>query len=337
MADMPNPPSNWIMHAIIAGLCSALILAGAETGVVLAMLLAAFYTVPLFIAGLSLGLHAIMVSSAVATVAILVASGPVAAMIFAVMSALPAIWLTRLALMSQTVPVDDDEDQQEASDPDDSEDASDVLWYPFGRLIVWAIGIACFGIFGVFTLLEVTEGGALAFLESEAGEVIGAMVANNSEFTAGVDPETFQTIIVRVVLMALGLGWLLPMVVGGTLAQGILERFGRNIRPGFKAEQFVLPRGLLGFVAAAVALCFVSDPWGFLGLSILPILLMPYFLLGLATIHVISRAWPLRELILAALYGSVFFGFWPIVPIAIMGLVEEAMGLRMRFGQAKPD
>ena len=320
--------------AVIAGLGAALILLSAESGFLPLMLLASFHTTPLFLSGLAFGRQAIVVSGAVATIGLLVVADFMTAIGFSLMSAIPAIWLTHLALLSVgQSPQGELPDDEEAPDEKDA----NLLWYPVGRLIVWAVGIASVGVLAAFVLLEVFAGGTINFLKEQAGTVFDLMAAEDTRLIEGVDPDLLLDAIAGSFLLAMGLSWLLAMLVGGALGQGILQRLGRNIRPGFEAQKLVLPRSLLGFAATALLMSFMSDPWGLLGYSLLPILLAPYFLLGLATIHVISRAWPLREVLLAVLYGSMFLGIWPIVPVTILGLVEEIAGLRLRFGWSKPD
>lgn len=339
MTQLSPPPASgvlpsWLLLAVIAGLGSAVILLGAESGILPLMLLASFHSTPLFMAGLGLGKQAVLISAAVGAVGLMLIDGAMTALGFALMSALPVIWLTRLALMS--VPQSSEEEPEDGETAQDGA-ADDVLWYPVGRLIVWATGIAAAGVLAVFILLELAAGGTVTFLQEQAGAILDLLAEGDAQLIEGVDPDLLVEAIAQSFLMALGLSWLMAMLVGGALGQGILQRLKRNIRPGFDAQKLVLPRSLLGFAAVALLMSFMSEPWGLLGYSLLPILLAPYFLLGLATIHVISRAWPLREVLLTILYASMVFGIWPIVPVAILGLVEEAMGLRLRFGGSKPD
>lgn len=327
MAPNLNLSSNQLALAAIAGIAAAIMLFSAESGILALMLFASLHATPLFLSGLGIGMTGVLISSVVSAVAILILSGPVGALGFVSMSAGPAIWLSHLALMSQRVPADDAAPDEEA----------DIIWYPVGRLVVWATGIACGAVLMVFGLLEMTTGGTIDFLRQEATVLLEMMTAAENELIAGIEPEALVDAITRSFLMALGLGWLLTMLAGAAIGQGTLERLGHNIRPGFEGLKMVLPRSLAGFVGAALLLSFMSDPWGLLGYSLLPVLLVPYFLLGLATIHVISRAWPLRQVLLVVLYGSMFLGIWPVVPVTILGLLEEALSLRLRFGTAKPD
>ena len=59
---------------------------------------------------------------------------------------------------------------------------------------------------------------------------------------------------------------------------------------------------------------------------------VPYFFMGLAVIHTLSRPWSARTLALAMFYLFLIVFHWPVAVIAALGLVEQWVGLRQRIG-----
>jgi hypothetical protein len=55
-----------------------------------------------------------------------------------------------------------------------------------------------------------------------------------------------------------------------------------------------------------------------------------FFLQGMAVIHKVSKSWSYRAALLAALYLVMFLMFWPVLLIAVLGLVDSWAGFRGR-------
>ncbi len=141
-----------------------------------------------------------------------------------------------------------------------------------------------------------------------------------------------------------GLGacsWLLVTAANGALAQGLLIRFARNLRPSPDLASFDLPRWL-GLAVAATALLGVAAPGtaGFVGENLCLILAMPYFFGGLALAHAAARRSGARAghfmllylflaLIIVIMSWVVIFG------VAALGLIDQLVGLRQRLMRPK--
>jgi uncharacterized membrane protein YeiB len=61
-------------------------------------------------------------------------------------------------------------------------------------------------------------------------------------------------------------------------------------------------------------------------------LLLAYAMVGLAVLHAVTQSSNARWWWLAAVYGAIVFFVWPVVLLAVVGLVDGPIGLRRRFG-----
>ena len=89
-----------------------------------ALILVYLTQLPLFVAGLWLGIGAAAIAGATATLVLLAASDAMAALLFAAINAVPVVLLVRQALLAQR-----------------QEDGT-VLWYPPGLLTAWLTALA---------------------------------------------------------------------------------------------------------------------------------------------------------------------------------------------------
>ena len=203
--------------ALLAGLASALplLVTMVAPGGLLFVLLA---PLPLFLAGLSMGTGAAVVAGATLAVVMGLLGGLVTAAGCLFTLAVPVVVLVRQALLSRPAPDGGTE------------------WYPTGQLAVWLAGI------GVallpFSALMLSGGeGLQATMETEIARTLAQILpaAQESEI-ARVAGSTAP--------LALGMGlggWLMLLAVNGILAQGVLGRYGRALRPAPDIADLILP------------------------------------------------------------------------------------------------
>jgi len=272
-----------------------------------ALILGYLAPLPLFLAGLSLGATGAIIAGVVAAVLAGFAVGPVAAALYFVSFGLPAILLCRQALLSRQLPDGGTE------------------WYPLGLLAVWLAGLAA----AAFTLallgFGLTGEGLLAAMRqllADAGrylpmEIDAAAADQLSQYLPGV----------------MAISWQVQVVINGALAQGLLLRFGRNLRPEADIARMSLPPLMLLAFAAAMALALTDGTLGMVGKTLAAIALVPYFLVGLGFIHRQVRSWQARGVVLVVFYGLILPLFWPVPLLVIgLGLFEHAGQWRRRRG-----
>lgn len=300
--------------ALAAGLASALLHLSTEWSLLGALLFALAAPLPLFAAGLGLGLTGAIFAAAVATVTVAVAAGLPRAGLYAATDAVLVVGLVRFALLNRPAP------------------DGGLEWYPPGHLLAWLALYAAVA----FVALTLVWGPA----EVEAGiagyvDGFRRLVAETGRATPAVDRMLGG--LGRVLPFLVVTWWIIAMVVNATLAQKILVRTGHALRPSPDLSATAPPGWVLSAAVAAAAVALVGSGWlGFLATNVALILCVPYFLTGLAVIHAISVRWNGRTAILIALYLLIVLFGWPLIVVTGLGMVEHWIGLRTRHGGQGP-
>ena len=125
--------------------------------------------------------------------------------------------------------------------------------------------------------------------------------------------------------------WMLTAIGNGTLAQWLAVRSGRNLRPSPRFTEITLPTFMAIPLLAGTALAFLPGDIGMVGAAIAALAATPYFFLGLAVVHVISRGLPARGFTLAVYYILILMFGWPVLLTVGLGIADQFTGLRYRF------
>lgn len=277
-----------------------------------ALILAYLAFLPLFAVGFGWGAGSVTVAALLATALVALATSWVVGFVFALAYAVPAAATIRLALRSRREP------------------NGAVEWYPVGQLVSWLAVYAC----GSFVLLALLGG------DSGLREAVSQIEAVMTSVLPG-EQSPQVTVLVSIIagyfpaiVMA---SWLVMALVNMALAHGVLERFGRNRRPAPQAASIAVPQWYTAVVVAAAALALIAraSDWETLGIIARNAglaLLVPYFLVGLAVVHVWARQWPARLAILAGFYLLlVVFGWVAMLALIGLGFMEQWLSLRQRF------
>lgn len=103
----------------------------------------------------------------------------------------------------------------------------------------------------------------------------------------------------------------------------LIRRWGFAI-PSLELRPFPLPLSLLAALAVSALATFASSAeLAFAAKVIFTILLFPYFILGLSMVHVRSRSWPQRGILLFILYFMIITQIWPALALAGLGLWRQ--------------
>ncbi|MGH7048519.1 MAG: DUF2232 domain-containing protein [Stellaceae bacterium] len=281
------------------------------TGSPAAVILAYLAQLPLFAAGLWLGVGAAAAAGLTASAVLLGASGFFAAALFMALYAAPVVLLVRLALLARSGP------------------ASALEWYPPGLLTGWLAGLGlamltaallCLGgPSGIETLLRHALGPAIGYFADASG-------ADRATLTAGL----------VLVIPGFVIGsWMAMTASNAILAQGVLARFGRAWRPSPDLAALVLPRWITPLLAIAAAASLFGGAARFAGVNTMIVLAVPVCLAGLAVLHAVLRRLARPQIPLAIFYVCAGLLGWPLLVIAIVGLLDAPLGLRRRFAQPR--
>jgi hypothetical protein len=293
-----------MLLAVLAGLASALMLLAivlVPGGVLFGFLV----PLPLFMAGLSLGFGAAVVAGVAASVVLGFMGGlPAAAGILATFAA-PVAILVRQALLNRPAP------------------DGDIEWYPPGLLATWlsGIGVAMVAI----SALALSGGeGIEASVHAEAVRTLTQFVPDASE------EMLFES--ARFVSFFSLVSWLLLLALNGMLAQGVVSRFGWNLRPAPDIADTVVPNWLpIALAAAALAAVFGTGDLAFIATILVLILTLPFFFAGLGLVHALCRRIKARRVALTIFYMFLVLFSWPAVLVAGLGLLDHWADIRGRL------
>jgi len=289
------------------GLLAGLMYVAVMLGTPGALILVYLTQLPLFVAGLWLGVGAVAAAGVTGSLVLLVMSDLLGAALFAALNAVPVTLLVRQALLARR-----------------REDGV-YVWYPPGLLTAWLTAYALIGIGAAMLLL----GGPGAMHESLRGvlgtvldRMYGSRVANRDDVAS-----TLASIIPGVVAAS----WMVTAVVNATLAQGVLARFAANWRPSPRLIALELPIWLhiaLGITAAAVVFGGAAR---FVGMNAMIALSVAFCLGGLAVLHETARRLSHPTMVLVFFYTTAALFGWPFLVAAVLGLLEPWLGLRRRL------
>jgi hypothetical protein len=289
------------------GALSATLYLAVLTGSPGALILAYLAQLPLFAAGLWLGVASAAAAAVAASAALLAAAGLLAAASFAGLYAAPVILLVRQALLARY-------------EPDGS-----LEWYPPGLLAVWLSGLgllalACAALFlggpsGIETLLRETLAPAVDRFVDESGS----------------SSEALTNLLALVTPGAIAASWMVMTASNAILAQGVLARFGAAWRPSPDLAALTLPRWFSALLAAAAVLSAFGGAARFFGVNVLIALSIPFGLAGLAVLHTVVRRLPRPHIPLVAFYVLAGLFGWPLLVVTALGVLEAPLGLRRRF------
>ncbi len=304
-----------LIIAALAGVVSGLMFIAPMYQSVIGMLFINFTHLPLLLAGLGLGTAAVGVAALTGTMVVGVAKGLGPLLSFLAAIALPTALAVRQALLWRTA------------------DDGSAAWYPPGRLLVLLV---CYGA-GMFTLLYMVMGNdSPGMIES-----MRAMLENMFTIMAPAMPDDERLMAAGLwapyIPAALVVSWLITLTFNAAIAQGLLKRTGRNVRPSLEFSKTELPLAFaFALVASGGLWYFTGGVVGFFGQTLTIIIALAYLFVGLTVVHKLSHNWPKRPYLLALFYFMLlFFLGWPgLALVAAVGLADQLFGLRPRLAGA---
>ena len=321
--------SVWI--TVGAGFASALLfLTLVASPTAIGLLLNMVASLPVFMAGLAFGARAAVLAGLAGTVAVLLGSALLGtggswelALSFIAWQGVAPTVLVRQALLSRKTPDGETE------------------WFPAGHLLLWLTGLA--GLGAVFVTFAYTAGDG-GFSDALEREFLGQ---GGNALAPGTTPENEATVrqalalVVRILPGVAAASFMVTMIANAALAQGLLTRSGQALRPSPAYTEAELPPGwggilALGLVMAVAVAATQTGTAEVIGLTAAILLATPFLLVGLAVVHTLARRWPARVLLLSSFYFLAVATVWLWLMVAILGLVENWVGLRRRFAASRP-
>ncbi len=310
----------WTSGAL-AGLVSTVLYVAALAQSPLSGIATLVTPLPLYLAGLSSGSTAAAIGAAIVVVISGALAGPANAASYLALIGLPAVGISYLLLLNRDVVSIDG--------------STTVEWYPAGKLLSW-LALSAAGLLLISGFAASGQEGGLRsqaqemFLLAIGGQEQLEIMLDELQLTAEKD-QLFE--LVAAILPTAFVVYLASMAAANAgLAQRLLIRMDRALRPSPRIKSMVLPAYMDIVLALSVALSLASGDVGFIGTSLAFVLMIPYFLLGLVVIHAISQRWPGRGAILALFYFSIFVIQGLAFLVAALGLMEQWFEFRHRYG-----
>src|SRR5271167_1568085 len=250
--------------ALLGALGAALYLA-VLTGSPGSLILVYLAQLPLFAAGLWLGVAAAATAAVTASVVLLAVGGIIAAALFAGLYAVPVVLLVRQALLARSGP------------------EGAVEWYPPGLLTAWLTGLGLVAL-AVALLLLGGPSGIAALLRESLAPAIDRFVDGSDASRDALTEE-----LARVVPGVVAASWMVMTASTAMLAQGVLARFRVSWRPSPDLAALTLPTWVTAVFGVAATATAVGGAARFLGINVMIVLAIPFCLAGLAVLHTAVR------------------------------------------------
>jgi uncharacterized protein YybS (DUF2232 family) len=298
-----------ILFALGGGALSAILALSLITGSGLALILAYLAPFPLFIVGLGNGGKASAIAAFSGIVFAWFIGGPYAGAIFATMSALPCWLAVRLALTSRTV--------------DGCEE-----WFPIGNILVTFAGYGCvLFVLAVFLLVDPTN--------SIVQLVKDFLLTILNTVAVALDAQAKEEFVERMYLFfpaMILISWMLMTLINATLAQGVLLKSAKALRPKPNYGDITLPDLVSWiFIACAAITVLASGDLEYITLNLSLVMAFPFLALGLSVVHKLVRLTRFPGALLVAFYLLLLLSVWVALPVIGLGLIEQWIGLRKKI------
>ena len=293
-----------------------------------AMMLVYLADLPLFLAGFAFGPQSAAISGAAGFMISGMLGGGLSAGIFGLLQALP-VWLVVRQMLLQRPAILAAPGGTGTARPDED----NVEWYPAGDMVCWlTMLVAAIMLVATVAGLSGDHGSLSALISDNLDRILQAM-------TPDWDPAQRTRMVDLMVPMfpgAIGISWLVMTIFNAIMAQNILVKMKKAIRPTPAFVDLQLPQWISWPLVAACALALLgAGETEYTGRNLAMILSLPLFFLGLAVVHTWARgvksgSW----MVLVAFYLVLILSGWATLLVAGIGLIELWSGLRHRM--AKP-
>jgi len=305
-----------ILIAIGAGSLSAVAALTYQSGASGGFLFVHFAPLPLMLVGLSLGAVTGTIAAIAGVITAALLGGLLASALFAVLLAFPAWFMTRQALLKQPTQNGGEE------------------WYPIGSIVSLLALMAAF----MFVMVGIAEwNNAEEYQQALSKRLdlsLGIMFPSIPDVQRTPIVELFTAILPALI----GAYWIFIAVINGILAESVLVKIDKNIRPRPVYSAMSLPEWHSWVAVAAACLAVIgSGKVDYMGHTLVTILAVPFFFNGLAVVHSLARHLAFPGLLIAAVYFSIFLSLWAALVVAAIGVTEQWFGLRHRLPAQAPN
>ena len=317
-----------LLAALGAGIAASILFIIPMKGTMAAMMLAMFAPLPIMIAGLAFTPVTALIAAFAGVAGTAMMLHPLPAAVFAVWAAIPAWWLTRLAWLARPP------EANETPGPDG------LVWYPSGRLVVWAAGFGAAATM-LIVLVGVSRSGGYESFIANTSKALTAMFeqlmkgGNAPKTPKGMSPAELANFFLRSILPQMAAWGCLMLSINMWFAGKIAQGSQRLKRPWPDvAMDLRLPQWFVVVLAIAMIATFAGGLLRMLAAITTATLAMAFALQGFAVLHVITRGTRNRTLNLTLVYllNVILFPI-PLLITALVGIADNFLDLRGRYGK----
>ena len=306
-----------------AGAAAALLFASVASGSFLSIILFYLAPLPVMIAGLGWSHWAALLAALTATLAVAVLFGGVSVVAFVAGIAVPAWWLSYLAMLGRPVPA-----------ITNGAPEAGIEWYPPGRLVLWA------ALLGVLLVLVAIPNFGLdaASLRTHLSDALSSMLqvkTGAADAQAAARGKRLVEFMVAVVPPAAAVAATVTNVINLWLAGRVVKFSGRLARPWPDLPAMTFPPLAAAALAVALAVSFAGGMAGIVAGVATAALVMAYGILGFAVLHAITRGQPSPAFLIGGIYASVLVFGWPVLMLSLLGLADTVFHLRARVARRR--
>jgi Predicted membrane protein (DUF2232) len=331
-----------LLIGVAAGAASALLFASVSSGSLLSVSLFYLAPLPIMIAAVGWSHVAALVASAVAAASLAAVFGSFLLLAFVLGIGLPAWWLGYLALLGRP-----------------GVSPGTLEWYPVGRLVVWAALLGTAEVVAVVPNFGMDAESFRAGLRGAFAHILQIETAGPTErppTAPGLaDASALLDFLVVTIPPTAAVIATITNVANLWLAGRVVRISGRLRRPWPHLTAMTFPSlapallllafaGVflplaIGFaphwLGAREALALIEHP-GLVGIVsgvLAASLLMAYAMLGFAIIHASTVGVGGRGAILTGVYLVVIVFGWPLLAVALIGLIDSKLDIRARVAR----
>jgi hypothetical protein len=306
-SNMPISRNNAVLLACGAGLASAVLL----------MVAAPLTPLPVWLVALAAGPMAAAITVTLATALLSILIGLPVGLVFLIGFGMPILFLSWIALMGRDLP--------DGKRVWTSAGVLTAAWVSFGMVVITI---------GILALPGETD-----VAENQIRLAVTPMMAAALD-QAGMPAEMAGSVVNMMAALPaiIIVSWMLVHLLTGMVAQAVLIRMNRAARPTPTAASMVLPLDIAAVLAFSAAFAVIGQDqgWAYLGRNLLVVAGCAFLLAGFAAAHRWTAAFRHRRWILGGVYASAVILQYPLLALALIGLIDQQAQARQRIAGEDP-
>ncbi len=297
---MEQEQETTLQWGLVAGAVTTTLYLLSVTGGFFSIFIAYTPLFPLLAVGLSQGVRAVAIAALVTTLLAGMFTGFSGMMVFGLLYGTPSIMFTHICLTR----------------------LDDNSWYPVGGALT-GLSLYVATMLGFFMVLVMGS-------EVNLAESLPAVDADASPLM-----QQARDLLEKAPFLVFALGaWMQLLMFYGiaVFSNYMLTGWNKEQRESLRLTPFMPSALVLGAMLVAGLFSFSgSVPLQMAGKTAFLILLLPYFLVGIARMHARAESWQQPNLWLSVIYSVTVLVFWPIFWFIGVGLLEQAKFLSNRY------